>query len=93
MWIGANDIVHEGRWVWVDGTSVSHSLYYWYPGEPNNDNNEDCAGLATGYGSKMNDYTCTWGGLEYICERKGTSVTQNTTENHVVLYAYKLINR
>ena len=46
----------------------------WGPGEPNNrGGHEDCAYLAIGYDYRMNDYRCNYSGMEFICERKGTS--------------------
>ena len=33
-WIGFNDIVEEGNWVWVTGEEVTYTN--WAPGEPNN---------------------------------------------------------
>ncbi|XP_062605213.1 uncharacterized protein LOC134267002 isoform X2 [Saccostrea cucullata] len=40
-WIGGTDGGTEGTWVWVD-TEDPFTYSNWYPGEPNNKNNEDC---------------------------------------------------
>ena len=65
VWIGGNDLAHEGSWVWVDGTPVS-GYVSWAPGEPNNaGNNEDCLQLrGDGY---WNDAKCSRA-MPSICE-------------------------
>ncbi|XP_068236344.1 hepatic lectin-like [Palaemon carinicauda] len=32
--IGCTDEIHEGTWLWTDGTPVSTGLPHWYPGQP-----------------------------------------------------------
>ncbi len=41
FWIGFNDIVSEGKWVWTSGEAVTYT--HWNVGEPNNVGNEDWA--------------------------------------------------
>jgi hypothetical protein len=42
-WLGASDAANEGNWIWQTGPEAGSALTYfnWYPGEPNNANNED----------------------------------------------------
>ena len=49
FWIGANDIVSEGNWVWLNGERASSSELIWISGQPNNHGGkQDCA-VVTGY--------------------------------------------
>ena len=41
LWIGLSDEVQEGTFVWSSGEPVVYT--HWYPGEPNNYNNDDYA--------------------------------------------------
>ncbi|NBR70218.1 MAG: hypothetical protein EBT69_08615, partial [Verrucomicrobia bacterium] len=40
IWLGASDGETEGVWKWVTGERWGFTA--WYPGEPNNDGNQDC---------------------------------------------------
>ena len=60
VWLGLQDYVHEGRWVW-NSNKGQPSYTNWAPGEPNNskahEGGEDCVQL---YGStgKWDDAWC-----------------------------------
>jgi hypothetical protein len=66
VWIGYNDIAHEGEWRWVSG--ARHVFYAWKDGEPNDfRDDEDCAEWYPEDGL-MNDLSCS-SKRPYICER------------------------
>ncbi len=67
VWLGGNDKAVEGTFAWVDGTPWAFSN--WAPGEPNNNDNEDCAVLLGNNGGKWNDRDCP-DPLGYLCERR-----------------------
>jgi hypothetical protein len=64
-WIGRSDRVTETFWKWDSNELLRFDN--WFPGEPNNFNNEDCATIdgATG---KWNDVSCI-SRLNFVCER------------------------
>ncbi|XP_072526876.1 uncharacterized protein [Salminus brasiliensis] len=70
-WIGLTDIQTEGVWKWVDGSALTTE--FWWPGEPNDYGNEDCA--LTGFKYSTSD-TLTWADAPCghiavgLCERK-----------------------
>jgi hypothetical protein len=53
-WIGLNDKVTEGTYVWTDGTAAG--FQNWRPGEPNDYAGEDCVQAMV---SGLNDMSCT----------------------------------
>ncbi|CAL1534939.1 unnamed protein product, partial [Lymnaea stagnalis] len=70
-WIGLDDRVVEGVYIWSDGTpaNMSEIAKFCFPGEPTNSNNvEDCFVFEhrpEGFG--LNDGSCT-GSFPFICE-------------------------
>jgi hypothetical protein len=64
-WIGLNDLLSEGLFVWSDGTAVDFTA--WNGGEPNNAGNEDCVHFPIWAGGNWNDLPCDAQG-RYICE-------------------------
>jgi len=65
-WIGLNDITHEHKWEWVDGSKVTYTN--WYYGEPNNFRNEDAVHMMSlNHQSKWNDLTTNYA-LPAICK-------------------------
>ncbi|XP_048012923.1 C-type lectin domain family 4 member M-like [Megalobrama amblycephala] len=64
FWIGLTDSDVEGRWKWVDGSTLTSG--FWWSGEPNSYNgDEDCA---VTYSTGWFDYPC-YGTLRWICEK------------------------
>ena len=64
-WIGATDVAEEGNFIWTSDNSTV-SFVNWYPGEPNNDfNNEDCVTICRN--KHWNDGNCIQN-LPYICQ-------------------------
>ena len=68
-WIGGNDEVQEGNYVWSDGSSFSYEN--WRSGEPNNDGHgsdpENCAEIEDD--GRWDDQPCDKT-KRYICERR-----------------------
>lgn len=73
-WLGGNDLVTEGTWVW--DTMEPFSFTNWRDGEPNNGgttpadpNGEDCQ-VYEGDNNQWDDRSCSLGLFRYICERE-----------------------
>ncbi|XP_054477167.1 CD209 antigen-like protein C [Anoplopoma fimbria] len=64
-WIGLSDKEQENKWKWVDGTNLL-SDEFWQKGEPNNNNNEDCAEVSR-TAKKFNDVPCART-FSWVCE-------------------------
>lgn len=67
-WIGLNDAVTEGTWVWLDGVPLGYE--HWDEGEPNDGaGGEDCGVIMTREGreSEWDDRPCD-GERPYLCE-------------------------
>ncbi|XP_052425261.1 CD209 antigen-like protein C [Carassius gibelio] len=63
FWIGLTDVEEEGRWKWVDGSTLTSG--FWKSGEPNNQGNEDCANTrSSGWFDTQCNNTVKW-----ICEK------------------------
>jgi hypothetical protein len=57
VWLGGNDLVTEGTWMWDDGSDLVYDN--WNSGEPNDSgSNEDCMEMRSGDGL-WNDAVCT----------------------------------
>ena len=75
-WIGVSDSEVEGTYRFVAGPeagqAISSSLYsnFWYPGEPSNNVDENCAHF--NQAKKLNDINCGWGFLYLIEYEAGT---------------------
>jgi cysteine-rich repeat protein len=78
-WIGLNDQVSEGTFVWDHGETFSYSN--WAVGEPNDSGGEDCVVLQTLLA--WNDGTCNTTLTDYICEVETAAVCGNGTKEGV----------
>nr|XP_055063092.1 CD209 antigen-like protein C [Misgurnus anguillicaudatus] len=63
LWIGLTDSDVEGRWKWVDGSTLNTS--FWRYNEPGGHTGENCVLF---YSSGWADYSCTRV-FKWICER------------------------
>ncbi|XP_057177788.1 CD209 antigen-like protein C [Triplophysa rosa] len=62
-WIGLSDSDEEGRWTWVDGSTLTYSSWRYH--EPDGQRRENCA---VSYTSVWYDYSCD-SGYKWICEK------------------------
>ena len=63
-WIGGTDAAVEGTFTWTSDNSTL-GFVNWYPGEPNNSNNEDCMSVCRD--EHWNDDSCDKS-YTYICK-------------------------
>lgn len=68
FWIGLRDVKEEGTWRWLDESLLLEG--YWKDGEPNNNNNADCAAMYVGENlfKAWKDNKCT-DVYKWICEK------------------------
>uniref|UniRef100_A0A9J7X156 C-type lectin domain-containing protein n=1 Tax=Cyprinus carpio carpio TaxID=630221 RepID=A0A9J7X156_CYPCA len=64
FWIGLTDSYKEGRWKWVDGSTLTSG--FWGSGEPNGQRRENCV---VSYPSGWCDYPCN-DAFRWICEKQ-----------------------
>ncbi len=86
-WIGANDLVKEGTFVWAGGPEAGqnvNSIYInWGSGEPSDSGGEDCAEIPLSNG-RWNDRKCDdplRSVIEYSCssgQEFGSTACQST---------------
>lgn len=79
VWIGANDLLEEGRWMWTDGTILAYKN--WHKDEPNNfGGREDCGALWNGM--KWNDWFCS-SKAYYICEKRTSTLEKENKQKEL----------
>ena len=65
IWLGANDLVQEGTYVW-EGSGLVMTYSKWAAGEPNGGTSEDCVHM-WGNVATWNDGNCDWA-IFAMCE-------------------------
>ena len=71
-WIGASDIETEGRFVYLDGVTVTQQNIEWIKGQPDDaGGNEDCVhfNLYDRPDNRANDYNCEKS-IYALCEKR-----------------------
>ena len=64
------DLNTEGAFTWESGHRLTSDVSaHWYPGEPNNSDNEDCATVGHIDG-RMNDLKCDEK-VKFVCQKRG----------------------
>ncbi|KAL0970581.1 hypothetical protein UPYG_G00244010 [Umbra pygmaea] len=67
-WIGANDAVQEGLWLWSDGSRFKY--HNWSQGQPSNHRSQEhCMEMNFGADRGQNDAPC-WYEFPFLCSRK-----------------------
>ncbi|KAF1378067.1 hypothetical protein PFLUV_G00185740 [Perca fluviatilis] len=63
-WIGGFDAVHEGTWMWADGSKFNYQSFY--AGEPNGGVAENC--LVMNFNGQWNDVGCIYT-ASFVCSK------------------------
>uniref|UniRef100_A0A8C1KK86 C-type lectin domain-containing protein n=1 Tax=Cyprinus carpio TaxID=7962 RepID=A0A8C1KK86_CYPCA len=66
VWIGLTDSDEEGRWKWVDGSTLTSGFSFWWSGEPNGPTGENCV---VSYPSGWYNCPCNEA-FKWICEKQ-----------------------
>jgi len=69
VWLGANDIVSDGAWVWEDGVEWG-GFISWRSGEPNGGDHEQCLTMRDDLIGEWNDLPCSHE-KDYVCKKEG----------------------
>ena len=69
-WIGMTFLNTQGAFTWESGHKLTSDVSaHWYPGEPNNSDNEDCGTVGHADG-RMNDLKCDEK-MKFVCQKRG----------------------
>ena len=66
-WLGLTDEVIDDVWTWYD-TDVIAEYTDWYPGQPDQKRNADCAAFKYGYDFRWADDACSLLLKKPVCE-------------------------
>ena len=90
-WIGLNDLVNEGTFVWVDGSISTYRL--WGVGEPSESGSEDCG--CTWVDEYWNDWKCPYTLSCYFCSTNGeysmSMLCINRTRWNHLMYQFPML--
>ncbi|XP_060590940.1 perlucin-like [Ruditapes philippinarum] len=75
FWLGANDVTHEGTWVWIKKDEYVQEYTHWAPGQPSSGTSENCLALYDGLQYKWNDAPCNLP-EGFICELSARDANQ-----------------
>ncbi|BFZ08888.1 hypothetical protein BsWGS_11927 [Bradybaena similaris] len=79
IWLGGNDIFHEGAWQWSSGSNDFNSFTKWNIKEPNDArNDEDCLSMEKKYDYKWNDKNCNKQ-CSFVCAKPALVAPTNST--------------
>ncbi|HEV8551042.1 MAG TPA: C-type lectin domain-containing protein, partial [Polyangiaceae bacterium] len=85
VWLGANDIDDEGRWVWGRGSNATEffvgsdrgggkpymdAFNDFADGRPNSGRTADCGAFDSSFDWRWNDLVCDDGRLGFLCEQR-----------------------
>ena len=73
-WLGRNDIVSDGTWVWEDGVEWG-GFTSWLSGEPNGGDYEQCLLMRYDSTGNWNDQSCS-DEMHYVCKKCGLKSRQ-----------------
>ena len=68
-WLGGNDIVSDGTWVWEDEEQWG-GFTSWRSGEPNGGDYEQCLVMRYDFSGEWNDAPCS-NEKDYVCKMDG----------------------
>ncbi|CAL4060926.1 unnamed protein product [Meganyctiphanes norvegica] len=90
-WLGGSDSDNEGSWRWVVSGELVSNEDSWYPGEPNNaDDNEHCLFMVQDRQPPLDDRSCE-DEYKFICEKTDfPMISSENYENKSTLMALRM---
>ncbi|KAK6963738.1 Lectin BRA-3 [Biomphalaria glabrata] len=66
-WIGANDLIFEGSFVWTSDEMNASLTSYWDQAQPDNYGNQDCVALWRSHNFNLDDWFCETA-MSFMCQ-------------------------
>ncbi|XP_055865619.1 lectin BRA-3-like [Biomphalaria glabrata] len=66
-WIGANDLIFEGSFVWTSDERNASLTSYWDQAQPDNYGNQDCVALWRSHNFNLDDWFCETA-MSFMCQ-------------------------